>query len=78
MNRDDRFHYENPRDYENEISVYIEEDRHWEREYIGWLCVSVADEKAVDSYNSTFTCDIHMPPAAAIKLRDFLNKKYPT
>jgi hypothetical protein len=77
MPNTDRFHYENPSDPDNEISVYIEDDARWEKEHIGWLVVSVSDEKAVDSYNSMFACDIHVPPNVAAALRDYLNRKFP-
>jgi hypothetical protein len=77
MPNTDRFHYENPRDSENEINVYIEDDTHWEEEHVGKLVVEVADEQAVDSYNSVFNTSIHLPEKAAKKLRDFLLAKFP-
>ena len=64
----DRFHYDNPSDSENEITVYLED---------GALYVAVADEKAVDSYNSTFECSIYLPEPAALKLRDYLVGRFP-
>ena len=67
-NQKDRFCYESPQDSENQLNVYVVDGR---------LCISVADEKPVDSYNSTFTCDIHLPIKVAKKLRDFLNAKFP-
>jgi hypothetical protein len=58
------FSFENPVDSENEIHV-------WECE-CGAIAVSVLDEQAVDSYNSTFVCDIYLPREQAVRLRDFL------
>lgn len=59
------FQWENPVDQENTISVA--------RTPLG-LNISVADEQAVDSYNSTFECDINLPLAEALRLRDYLNR----
>lgn len=66
---DDRFRFEDPRDSKNEIMAYIEDD--------GRLTISVAEEQAVDSYNSTFNCSVTLDRAAAKRLRDYLNAKYP-
>lgn len=41
------------------------------------VIVSVAEEKAVDSYNQTFTCSIHLSPSQAINLRDWLSHHFP-
>jgi hypothetical protein len=64
----DRFRYENPEDGENIINVYT---------HNGKLGVSISDEKAMDSYNETFTCDISLPVEAAKLLRDYLVEKFP-
>ena len=37
-----------------------------------YLIVSVAEEKAVDSYNQNFECTIHLSITQAKKLRNFL------
>lgn len=39
----------------------------------GWLLVSVSEEKAMDSYNSSFECTLTMTPSQAAQLRDWLN-----
>lgn len=74
---DSRFVYENPRDAENELEIYIEDDAHWEPENRGRLCITVADEQAVDSYNSTFRCSVYLPKSEAKRLRDYLDALFP-
>jgi hypothetical protein len=59
------FQYDNPRDRSNTLSVSRTKDG---------LNIAVADEKAVDSYNSEFECDIELPLNEAIRLRDYLNR----
>ena len=41
------------------------------------LAVSVSEEKAVDSYNNTFECTLHMTPDQIGQLRDWLNQQFP-
>lgn len=41
------------------------------------LMVSVSEEHAVDSYNSTFECSLSLPEAEAKRLRDLLNEWFP-
>lgn len=67
---DNRFTYENPQDSENYVNVYVN--------MVDGLCISVSDEQAMDSYNSTFTCDICLPTPEAKRLRDYLNREFPT
>lgn len=43
----------------------------------GGLTVAVEEEKAMDSYNQTFTCTISLTAAQAIALRDYLVKWFP-
>lgn len=43
----------------------------------GCLLVSVAQEKAVDSYNASFECTLTMSPVQAAQLRDWLNAQMP-
>lgn len=43
----------------------------------GGLTVSVAEEKAVDSYNHSFQCRCKFSREEAIILRDWLNKAFP-
>lgn len=38
----------------------------------GRVCVAVSEEKAVDSYNSTFECTMHLTHEQAIQMRDWL------
>lgn len=40
----------------------------------GELCVSVSEEQAVDSYNSTFECSFNMSTKETAALRDYLNR----
>ena len=42
----------------------------------GTMTVSVAEEKAVDSYNESFTCTITMTKEQAVTLRDWLRMQY--
>lgn len=65
----DRFDYEDPQDAENYLASFVTVD--------GGLRVQVAEERAMDSYNETFACDIYLPPSIAKKFRDFLNANYP-
>jgi len=37
------------------------------------ICISVAEEKAVDSYNQSFTCAMHLSIEQAAQLRDWLS-----
>lgn len=69
MPNDNRFRYEDPRDAENEMRAHIDFQRN--------LYLAVAEEKAVDSYNHTFDCQIMLPESEAKKLRDYLNRIYP-
>ena len=41
------------------------------------LVVSVAEEKAVDSYNESFECDLHMTRKQVEQLRDWLLVEFP-
>ncbi len=68
MSDDKRFHYESPADSENEINISTD---------AGGLEISVADEKAVDSYNQTFECYIYLDKEASARLRDYLNECFP-
>ncbi len=51
----------------------------WEEEAIfsiednGQLCISVAEELAVDSYNQMFTCSVHLSKSKMRVLRDWLS-----
>lgn len=80
-----RFHYETPHDPENEITIvlvnvnerYFYQHYKDRRDLVGGIQVSVADEKAVGSYNETFECDIYLDRDAALRLRDWLNRRYP-
>lgn len=42
-----------------------------------FVAVSVAEEHAVDSYNSTFECTFHLDETQAIAVRDWLNAHFP-
>jgi hypothetical protein len=50
---------------ENAVSVVELDD--------GAIEISVAQEKAIDSYNDTFECRIELPLEEARKLREWLN-----
>lgn len=41
------------------------------------LIVNVAQECAVDSYNQSFECSLHMSLSQTVQLRDWLNKQFP-
>lgn len=43
----------------------------------GQLNIAVSDDKAVDSNNSHFTCDINIPMDQAQSLRDWLIRNLP-
>lgn len=62
------FVWENPREIDNSITVAPDDD--------GSLSVSVEEEKAVDSYNSTFNCCVVLPKAQALKLLAALTEWY--
>jgi hypothetical protein len=64
-----RFHFENESDSENELNAIITEKGH--------LRIGVAQEKAINSYNETFECEVRIPIDAAEKLRDFLLQNFP-
>lgn len=66
----DRFHFEDPRDSQNEVTIYPTQG--------GGLYVAVAEERAVDSYNETFNCTIVLTDAEAKRLRDLLNGWFPS
>lgn len=68
MRKDGPFYYENPGDSQNAITVAYDENS---------IIVSVAQERAMDSYNETFECSIELPREIAIALRDILNGLYP-
>ena len=42
----------------------------------GGLAVSVEEEKAVDSYNSMFTCNAHLSREQALKLLAWLKDRF--
>lgn len=42
------------------------------------IVMSVAEEKAVDSYNHSFECSLTMTKEQAIQLRNWLNFHFPT
>jgi hypothetical protein len=66
---EDRFHFENPSDRENEMTLYATVG--------GGVYVTVAEEQAFDSYNSTVNTSIAIPERAAKALRDYLLAKFP-
>lgn len=45
--------------------------------HVKGISVSVAEEKAVDSYNQSFECTLTMSDEQAIQLRDWLTLHYP-
>ena len=68
----DRFYwnYVNPRDPDNEIEVTRSSG--YSPDPDGWITVTVSDEKAVDSYNQTFSCSIMLSDDVARALLDHL------
>ena len=54
---------ENCFDCDSELEVISDDDS---------VTISVTEEKAVDSYNATFTCSVRLPRETARTLRDFL------
>jgi hypothetical protein len=64
MSRKDTIHFEAADGLEDGSTFAFQRD--------GRLAVSVAEEQAVDSYNSMFTCTHHLTRDQAVKLRDFL------
>lgn len=64
----ERFSYTNNSDPDNEISCKV---------INGTMRIAVSDEKAVDSYNAVFECEIFLNSENAKKLRDYLLKEYP-
>ena len=63
------FFFESQNDLDNAITVFVDDKR--------ITHVSVSDEQAVDSYNSTFECTIALKEKIAIRLRDYLNREFP-
>lgn len=63
-----RFLVENPRDSSNTLTVVGDDTG---------LRIAVADEKAVDSYNQEFECDIDLTIEQSLALRDWLLSLYP-
>lgn len=55
--------------FEDQLTAAIEADDPRQK---GQVCISVAEEQAVDSYNSMFTCSIHLTSDKARQLRDRL------
>jgi hypothetical protein len=62
-----RIHFEwtNPNDFDNELEVVSGDHG---------LTISVTDEKAMDSYNSNFTCEIVLPREVAIALNNAISE----
>ncbi len=58
------FYWESRSDSENALVVFLNE--------ADGLSVAVSDEKAVDSYNSTFECCAFLDREDAERLRDYL------
>ena len=63
--RDGVFYAEPSESFEEGMTVGPLEDGKW--------LISVAEEKAVDSYNNSFTCDMTMTRAQMLALAAFLN-----
>lgn len=64
----ERFHFESESDPENELNAFITDDGH--------LRIGVAEERAMDSYNTTFECEVYLPAKDAEKLRDYLLRHF--
>jgi len=67
--KDGRLYFEAKGDPENVAVFYANRD--------GGLTVSVSDEQAVDSYNTTFECTFYLSADQAQQLRDLLNVEFP-
>ena len=62
--------------------IHFEPDSSFEEgadfvKHIKGISVSVAEEKAVDSYNASFECTLTMSDEQAMQLRDWLFLHYP-
>lgn len=78
---EDRLYFVTPHDPDNEIVFALSENNNalFDRDKVkgNFVAVSVSDEQAVDSYNSTFTCTFHLSEEQAAQVRDFLNHHFP-
>jgi hypothetical protein len=64
--------WQNPTDPDNEIEVTRALDI-WDRGP-ELITLSISEEQAMDSYNSTFTCSVRLDDATARALRDHLSQ----
>lgn len=70
---------ESDQSFEEQLTASVNESWEWCHpstvpSALGRICISVADEQAVDSYNQSFECSIHLRREQAIKLRDWLSE----
>lgn len=63
------FYYEDPSDRENVVVIFPTKS--------GGLTVAVSEEQAVDSYNDSFECSMHLSKERAERLRDRLCEWFP-
>jgi len=52
-------------DFENGLTAAIDD---------GAICISVQEEQAVDSYNCSFDCSIHLTIEQVVTLKEWLEK----
>ena len=78
---DPRLHFEaSGSDEDSATFVFTDQPDIWDPEDYPKgrvVIVSVAEEQAMDSYNSMFTCSIHLAESQALELRDWLNYHFP-
>lgn len=65
----DILHFDPPESYFEEGADFVKQ--------ITGISIAVSEEKAVDSYNQSFECNLTMTDAQAIQLRDWLLLYYP-
>lgn len=69
-NRNDgRFYHENENDPDNVLVMFYNQG--------DGLTISVAEERAMDSYNETFECTVCLSREEAERMRDYLNDILP-
>jgi len=80
----DRLVLQSEHSFEDELVAAIEEGHEFTPigaddciDIAGTVCISVAEEQAVDSYNQMFTCSIHLNADQARQLRDWLIRNVP-
>lgn len=71
VSRDNVLHFESASSWEDGVTFALPTQDRFA------LSISVAEEKAVDSYNQTFVCRCHLTEKQVEKLRHWLNEAFP-